>query len=264
MITNISLNNVIETLHENGYEADLDTITKDGYNGEAILVPVKTANGRMKAVFYPASFESEEEMEEAIRQFVDSNTAPAFDTEFLLNWETSKGKLFVGLRPQTTETAIITRPWLDLEQYLYVDVSGHGICKVTPQMLDQWGITEDLAFEVAKANVDAAASCASMSDILGFDNGVPMYVITNKTAYRGAAGILSKRILNKACDLIGSNRVVILPSSIHEVIVISEEFANSPLAGMIQEINATELAPEDILSDHPYKYAKGYEVAVMM
>lgn len=55
--------------------------------------------------------------------------------------------------------------------------------------------------------------------------------------------------------MLGEN-FYILPSSIHEVILLRESFAEDAeyLRWMIQEVNATEVAPEEILSDRAYYY----------
>jgi len=51
--------------------------------------------------------------------------------------------------------------------------------------------------------------------------------------------------------------IYILPSSIHEVIVVSSIIKSAEdLALMVKDINRTELKPEEILSDHVYFYGK--------
>ena len=48
----------------------------------------------------------------------------------------------------------------------------------------------------------------------------------------------------------------LLPSSVHEVIAIPASAAGDPkeLPSLVQEINLTEVAPEEILSDCVYYY----------
>lgn len=48
----------------------------------------------------------------------------------------------------------------------------------------------------------------------------------------------------------------IIPSSIHEVLLVKDtgEMNARDLAAMIREVNATEVAPEDVLTDHAYHY----------
>ena len=51
----------------------------------------------------------------------------------------------------------------------------------------------------------------------------------------------------------------ILPSSIHEVIILpkSKGIAKEELDAMIQDINHTQVDTEEVLSDHSYLYERG-------
>ena len=48
----------------------------------------------------------------------------------------------------------------------------------------------------------------------------------------------------------------ILPSSIHELLVVPKQdgMELSDLEAMVKEVNATQVAPEEKLSDHVYEY----------
>ena len=50
----------------------------------------------------------------------------------------------------------------------------------------------------------------------------------------------------------------ILPSSIHEVIILPRRYSPAPeeLDQMIVEINETQVAVDEILSDHAYYYSR--------
>ena len=51
--------------------------------------------------------------------------------------------------------------------------------------------------------------------------------------------------------------IYILPSSIHEVILVpaSKALAALELRSMVQEINSTQIPEEEILSNHVYKFS---------
>ena len=61
--------------------------------------------------------------------------------------------------------------------------------------------------------------------------------------------------IKEASDKLHDN-FYILPSSIHEVILVPESSAPplKDLQEMVKEINATEVSPEDKLSDSVYRY----------
>ncbi|MGN0711447.1 MAG: DUF5688 family protein [Anaerovoracaceae bacterium] len=83
-----------------------------------------------------------------------------------------------------------------------------------------------------------------------------MYVITNRQNINGASVILYDGILERLAEKIGDN-LYILPSSIHEVIVMPALHNDSAeLEKMVTEINAEQVSPGERLSDHVYFYDK--------
>ena len=60
--------------------------------------------------------------------------------------------------------------------------------------------------------------------------------------------------LSHKCD----GNFYILPSSVHEVLVLSEKKAPciKDLRDMVYEVNSTQVLPEEILSDNVYYYDK--------
>ena len=49
-----------------------------------------------------------------------------------------------------------------------------------------------------------------------FPNQTPFYVVTNKSEYRGASAILNKKMLSEFGRKYNINKVVVIPSSIHD------------------------------------------------
>ena len=81
----------------------------------------------------------------------------------------------------------------------------------------------------------------------------PMYVLTNTARCNGAAWVLYENLLDNFSKKINDN-LYILPSSIHEIIIIPASFAGkaSELREMVEEINATQVEEEEVLSDSVY------------
>ena len=88
-------------------------------------------------------------------------------------------------------------------------------------------------------------------------NGIEsqMYVLTNKYKLWGAAAFLYPGVLKAAAKRFGKN-LIILPSSVHETILIPQD--NMPefgdLAEMVKNINDHDVLPEEVLSDSVYRY----------
>ena len=84
-----------------------------------------------------------------------------------------------------------------------------------------------------------------------------MYVLGNRMKLFGAAVLLYDGLLEKIADQIKKN-FFILPSSIHEVILIpdDEDQEAEELWKMVCEINATQVEPEEVLTDSVYYFSR--------
>ena len=95
---------------------------------------------------------------------------------------------------------------------------------------------------------------ASLAEMLGLpfelDDMAPMTVLTNSVGVYGASSILypaTKELLEERFP----NGFVLLPSSVHELIIISKDLSTDTmrLLDMVKTINANEVLPEDQLAD---------------
>lgn len=81
-----------------------------------------------------------------------------------------------------------------------------------------------------------------------------MYVISNTFGEYGASAIYNMRLLKEVAQKFGTSKLVILPSSIHEQIVVpyEEGMELQVLAKIVKDINTTEVASKDKLSDEVF------------
>lgn len=170
------------------------------------------------------------------------------------------------------DIAIIYRVMGDKEKLkvgeMYSAVVNYGLLK-------HYGLSEhelyDLAFENTKRLLPPDAK--TMQDILRELMGLPsaedeellnvpgmpkMYVISNKQKVWGASVMLYPEVFKKLSDEVFQSDLYILPSSIHECICVSadEEHDLEQLTAMVMEINATEVAPNERLSNQVYFYSR--------
>lgn len=84
-----------------------------------------------------------------------------------------------------------------------------------------------------------------------------MFVLSNQKGINGAACLLYDNLLKGFCNQVHSD-LYILPSSIHEVILVpySETFSKVVLEEMVKEVNMTQVACDEILSDRVYFYSR--------
>ena len=81
-----------------------------------------------------------------------------------------------------------------------------------------------------------------------------MYAITNKTALLGASAVLDVNAIREYFSGSGITKLVVLPSSIHEMLLVPAD--NAPgmdeMNEMVKSINETQVRPEERLTDRAY------------
>ncbi|MBQ7680067.1 MAG: hypothetical protein IJT34_09495 [Butyrivibrio sp.] len=152
--------------------------------------------------------------------------------------------------------------------------------KVTPGFLAQVGMSEAELWEAAARNTFTAAEFRIrpmwqlLEEILGGADwcdgtfgamaemtGMEMYVLSNARQYRGAVQVLNEAALSAWAQEQGVRRLVMLPSSLHEVILLPADDMEPDLDmmnAMVREINMTQVAPRDRLSDRAYLLTAPY------
>lgn len=129
----------------------------------------------------------------------------------------------------------------------------------TPRLLrSQIRPINDIIAEISTSKQEASIC----DDIPLAEN--PMYVLTNESQFNGAACILYENLLYDFASSIGSD-LYILPSSVHEVILIPKnEFPDKDnLSCMVKDINESEVAADEVLSDHVYEYRYDRKTIIM-
>lgn len=118
------------------------------------------------------------------------------------------------------------------------------------QMLSMQSVIRELFYSGEKT----AENLLNGSEILTQDF---MYVITNPIRCFGAACIAYPGLLDKIAGLLKES-YYILPSSIHEVILVPESrgILQNELNKMIVDVNTVQVKEEERLGDHAYFYNK--------
>ena len=153
--------------------------------------------------------------------------------------------------------------------YILVSKDKSGITSITVRnsLMDMWGMDADILYYLAKKNTQrlfrgrVLSMMEVMAEIIGDsadafeDSAFPMYVATNVFKMNGACILLYDGVLKKFAEKIGGD-FYILPSSVHEVIFVpaNGDMDARYLIQMVKEVNATEVAPDEVLSDNVYIY----------
>lgn len=211
---------------------------------------------------------------------------PDFDLDFnkikdkvileLVNSENNKGLLEKIPHRNIADLSVIYR-WI-------IDANNDGITSaiVTNQVAEEINLSENDLFKSASENLKktSPATIKSLEEVvMGIMNDQPekndqgikiddldsIYVISNTRKQYGAAAILDTELMSNIAEQMDSN-IYILPSSIHECLLVSDRFGEpEQLQQMVREVNSTEVDIKDKLSDNLYvfnKDTKKIEIAV--
>ena len=206
------------------------------------------------------------------------NDTPDINTSDLTNLDKVKDKIFARIfNKELNSEYLKDKPYKTVEDLAVayaVNVGDNGDGQMTMSinngLLEQYGISIDELDKIAMDNLAKSDIVfksmydtlkemipEGMEEVLPPDDGT-MYVLTNSSRMFGAAAILDKGTMDGIRKKLNSDFVV-LPSSIHEVIILKvtpELMSVEEIKGMIGEINTSSLDPKEVLSDHPYLYTK--------
>ena len=93
--------------------------------------------------------------------------------------------------------------------------------------------------------------------------GPEMYVVTSKSCLNGAAAMLYPELFGELAQMLGAD-LYVLPSSIHEVIVVPACGNPDDLRKVVAEVNRSGVAGDEVLSGNVYRYSRqtgGFSVA---
>ena len=219
------------------------------------------------------------EVEAQLMKIVDRT--PQFNIEEMSDYESMKSKLMMEVIPQKgNEDRLENIPHQKVEDLALIyrldmgdSIGGKMTSVITNQQLEAFGITaEQLHQDVLEnAPVTHPASLRSMQEVMaemmGMEpeetmSGEPtMLVATVEGSFMGASVIQYPGFMEQASEKIGGDFFV-LPSSIHEVLLIPDEGKTDfhELASMVQSINESQVAPAERLSDNVYHYDKADKV----
>ena len=106
---------------------------------------------------------------------------------------------------------------------------------------------------------DSDCDSDAFDEVLKPEGNEPdMYVLTNKQGINGASTLYYPGCLKKLVRKLKTDKVIILPSSIHEVILIRWEadMEAESINRMITEVNLNNVPEDEILSERAYLYDK--------
>ena len=156
-------------------------------------------------------------------------------------------------------------PWLDLAIVFYLQIPEqvveHATALVYTSHMDYWGVTLEEIYHAAAENMaEVQVFLEPMEAFLGDMGFEPlssgMHILSNSRKMFGAGVIIAPKVQRMCLEQLGES-FYILPSSIHELILLPESLATTraELDQLIREVNEACVSREEYLRDHEYYYS---------
>ena len=278
-----------ERLYERGNEVEvtINTVEKMNESYEAITVRPEGSNVgvNMNLEVFAEAYESGVPFDEIVEQVsrkVEAHIGdmPSFDVQMLMDYEQMKDKLCMEVVAADRNADLLAKiPHQEMEDmavvYRFVvdsNEDGRATLLVTNDILDRMGVTPEQLHADALENAPELRPAVIkgmsevMVDMMGddahemfgieeFPQDEMMYVASVPDKISGAGVIAYQEFMDQAAERLGGD-FFILPSSIHEVLLVKDD-GNADfrdLKAMVEEVNATQVAPEEKLTDSVYHY----------
>lgn len=163
--------------------------------------------------------------------------------------------------------------WHDLAVVFYYSmdrvISGAASILIHNCHLDMWKQTAEKIYLIAQRNMKQKMPelLVSMKELMEELAGIEvdetillLYMLSNREKMFGASAMLYSEKIKGLADRLGSD-LLILPSSIHEVLLLPEQRDQRYdfYRQMVKEVNTTQVDPEEILSFNLYRYDRQKE-----
>ena len=174
----------------------------------------------------------------------------------------------------------------DLAVTFYIDLGaneeGSMSVQIHNDLMNSWGVTVETLYELAVKNLSGSkvGTFRTINEVMAeimLPNLIEeygdketaeqmlkmmmppedkMFVLSNRSGINGASILLDKQMMQTVIDRVGSD-FYILPSSIHEVLVVPADVGMNPadLVAMVVEVNQTTVETSERLSNQIYTYS---------
>lgn len=228
------------------------------------------SNKNINPIIYDADILTDAEIDTAVDKLIrfhEMTAEPPIEYKEMMDPDWFREHLTIRLyssraKEHFTKEQVVYQNCLDMALALYVFIpcsDEYSECEaaVHYDVLEELELTEQEAFEIAKKNIEKEVVYSSMELMmeelltgkkieLNEVDEEGMNVLTNTKRMYGAVGILAESMQKK---LEGK---WILPSSVHECIVISDDIPLDICREMVKEVNDTGIKAEEILSYQVY------------
>mgnify|MGYP006889748273 CR=1 FL=1 len=192
---------------------------------------------------------------DALRESEELNKPIHFNREDFF-----KNRLYVGVQKESKEDIVKCKTEFEgIEKYLFLRMealndaiySAKSFKKIYWKTMD---VDESEAWETAENNVRKETEIIQLSGFPMSAEECEMFVISNKSRFRGASAVLNKKLWS-ICKSGKYKENLILPSSIHEMILIpchDCEYDIESCSEIVKLVNENEVELTEQLTDRAY------------
>lgn len=281
-------NNIKNYLSEEykDYDMKFQTIQKSsGYEYDALMIGPKDSKASViPALNLSSAYDQYEEgmnMDKILEKLADirmNATLPNFNKEDIFDYEKIQDRIFPRLiNTAANKDYLADKPHKEIEDLSIIyavrvseDDQGFAEAVITNDLANMWRVeTQDLHDQAMENIAERPPVFKNIEEMLfGGMNGesqeiedmepenytMPFFVLTNQQKTKGAVMAVSPKTMDRITAKFGD--VYVIPSSVHETLIVPKDAVDdvSQLERMVRDVNASEVSPEDQLSNHIYEY----------
>lgn len=255
----LMMNKVCDELKDKGYKAELVDLVKNGTKEKALVIKEKQITPAFKSDFFDENATVGENIERVLAEFkktvpYENKTDELTSPEFIIE------NIRIGLQRANNvddEEKIIKRlaRFEGIEEYLLV-IKDEVSYNLPMAVVRKTGLDLKELWWTAYENTIKNSKSETIQEALGLGiiaSDTNMVILTNESKLKGASAVIGYELLKKIAKDYKCKKLIMLPSSIHEVIVIpcKENTDLEFYSHMVRECNKS-VDPKEILSDRAY------------
>lgn len=251
-------NDIVNELNKMGYEVREEKVVKNGV--EFLGISIIDSDRYMIPVFYVEDIIMRAEqrgttVKDIVREMLQiHNDALHFNREDFLK------RLYVGVQKESREDIVKCKTEFEgIEKYLFLRMEALNDAiystKISKNILKNVDVDESEAWETAENNVRKETEIIQLSSFPMSAEECDMFMISNKSRFRGASAVLNKKVMEAFANLVNTKKIMVLPSSIHEMILIPYhdcEYDIESCSEIVKLVNENEVELTEQLTDRAY------------
>ncbi len=266
-----------------GYEMRFQDVRKGAGNEyEALMIsPTDRKMSMVPALNLTNAFKEYENgmsFDEILDKLADirmHSTLPNFNKEDIVDYDKIKDRIIPRLiNTAANKDYLADKPHKNIEDLSIVyavrvseDSQGFADAVITKNLAEMWGVSAQEIHEKAMDNIAERPPVfqniesvlfgekenLEIEDVEPEEYTVPFFILTNEQNTKGAVMAINPKTMDRITAKLGE--VYVIPSSVHETLIVPKTYIDDleGLQKMVRDINASEVRPEDQLSNNIYE-----------